>query len=68
MIPCGLMDFGSVMRAIGSNTGRWGYTDVRMTLRRTDKSVPRARPQEGTEDAASQRQGSVIDKPKDAWE
>lgn len=67
MIPCGLWDFESVMRAIGSNNGRWGYTDVRMTLRRTDKSIPRAR-QQAVEDVPEAPQGTVMDKPKDSWD
>ena len=36
------MDFETVMSAIKSNSGRYGYTDVRLTFRRTDKSVPRS--------------------------
>ena len=50
MIACGMMDFESIMRAIGSNTGRWGYSDCRLTLRRQDKSVPRARPEKSIEE------------------
>ncbi len=36
------MDFETVMSAIKSNSGRYGYKDVRLTFRRTDKSVPRS--------------------------
>jgi hypothetical protein len=38
----GTMDFETVMSAIKSNSGRYGYKDVRLTFRRTDKSVPRS--------------------------
>ena len=36
------MDFETVISAIKSNSGRYGYKDVRLTFRRTDKSVPRS--------------------------
>ena len=42
MIPCGSMDFSSIMSAIQPNTGRYGYKDVRLTVRRTDNSVFRS--------------------------
>ena len=38
----GNMDFETVMNAIRSNSGRYGYKDVRLTFRRTEKSVPRS--------------------------
>ena len=30
--PCTKMDFDTIMAAIGSNSGAWGYTDVVLTL------------------------------------
>jgi hypothetical protein len=36
------MDFETVMNAIRSNSGRYGYKDVRLTFRRTEKSVARS--------------------------
>jgi hypothetical protein len=53
-----------------SNTGRWGYTDVRLTLRRTENSVPRS-----TESIVRERGGEAADDtelplatPKDDWQ
>lgn len=42
LIPCTNMDFDTIMGAIGSNEGRYGYTDVVLELRKTDNSIPRA--------------------------
>jgi hypothetical protein len=67
MIACGMMDFESIMRAIGSNTGRWGYSDCRLTLRRQDKSVPRARPEKSIEEVG-EKKTAVMNRPKDSWE
>ena len=41
MIPVSTLDFDTIMAAIGSNEGRWGYTDVQLELVHTDESVPR---------------------------
>ena len=32
LVPCTKMDFDTIMAAIGSNSGAWGYTDVVLTL------------------------------------
>mmetsp|Transcript_24148 Transcript_24148/g.38905 ORF Transcript_24148/g.38905 Transcript_24148/m.38905 type:complete len:220 (+) Transcript_24148:47-706(+) len=42
MIACGNMDFTTIMQAIQSNSGRYGYRDVRLVVRRTNKSIPRS--------------------------
>ena len=42
LIPVSKMDFDTIMSAIGSNEGRYGYTDVVLELQHTDSSVPRA--------------------------
>ena len=44
MIPALDMDFDTVMDAIGSNTGRFGYSDVAIEVRRTRDSLVRAKP------------------------
>ena len=35
------MDFDTIMSAIASNEGRYGYTDCVLELQHTDASVPR---------------------------
>jgi hypothetical protein len=42
LIPCTAMDFDTIMAAIGSNEGRYGYTDVVLILQHTDQSQPRS--------------------------
>ena len=42
LIPCLKLPFDTIMAAIASNEGRWGYTDVALELRQTDATVPRA--------------------------
>ena len=42
LIPCGQLDFDTIMAAIASNDGRYGYTDVVLEFMHTDASVPRA--------------------------
>lgn len=42
LIPCTQLDFETIMAAIGSNEGRYGYNDVVLELRHTDDSVPRS--------------------------
>ena len=42
LIPCGKLDFDTIMAALGSNSGRFGYTDIVLELQHTDASVPRA--------------------------
>ena len=32
LVPCTKMDFDTIMAAIGSNSGAWGYTDVVLTV------------------------------------
>ena len=44
LIPCTTLDFDTIMAAIGSNEGRYGYTDVVLELAHTDASKPRAVP------------------------
>eukprot|EP00961_Rhodomonas_salina_P211140 2851352-Rhodomonas_salina.2 len=64
------MDFSSIMNAIKSNSGRWGYSDCRIVVRRTDKSVPRG---SGTirrrqEDEEDEEDGKMpIRMEKDDW-
>ena len=41
LVPCTKMDFDSIMAAIGSNSGAWGYTDVVLLFERTEDSVQR---------------------------
>ena len=41
LIPATKLNFDTIMGAIGSNEGRYGYTDVVMELRHTPASVPR---------------------------
>ena len=41
LIPTTALDFETIMAAIQSNEGRYGYTDVVLELMHTDKSVPR---------------------------
>ena len=41
LIPCTALDFETIMAAIGSNEGRYGYTDVVLSLAHTDASIPR---------------------------
>ena len=41
LIPATKLDFDTIMGAIGSNEGRYGYTDVVMEFRHTQASVPR---------------------------
>lgn len=47
LIPCTNLPFDTIMAAIGSNEGRYGYTDVVLELAHTDGSVPRARRRDG---------------------
>lgn len=42
LIPCTTLDFETIMSAIRSNEGRFGYTDVVLEMMHTDESVPRA--------------------------
>lgn len=42
LIPCMSLDFETIMGAIRSNEGRYGYTDVVLEFMHTDQSVPRA--------------------------
>ena len=42
LIPCTNLDFETIMSAIQSNEGRYGYTDVVLELMHTDASQPRA--------------------------
>ena len=44
LIPATSLDFDTIIAAIGSNEGRYGYSDVVLELRHTDESVPRATP------------------------
>jgi hypothetical protein len=44
LIPTSKMDFETIMTAIGTNSGRFGYTDVALELQRTPKSVNAPRP------------------------
>lgn len=48
LIPATSLDFDTILAAIGSNEGRYGYSDVVLELRHTDASVPRAKPAYGT--------------------
>ena len=41
LIPCTALDFETIMAAIASNEGRYGYTDVVLSLAHTDASIPR---------------------------
>ena len=41
LIPVTALPFDVIMAAIGSNEGRWGYTDVALEVQRTEASVPR---------------------------
>ena len=41
-VPCGKLDFDTIMAALGSNSGRFGYVDIVLELQHTDASVPRA--------------------------
>ena len=41
LIPCTTLDFDTIMAAIASNAGRYGYVDVVLELQHTDQSVPR---------------------------
>ena len=41
LIPCTALDFDTIMAAIASNDGRYGYVDVVLQLQRTDRSVAR---------------------------
>eukprot|EP00282_Hemiselmis_andersenii_P008610 CAMPEP_0114120464 /NCGR_PEP_ID=MMETSP0043_2-20121206/6661_1 /TAXON_ID=464988 /ORGANISM="Hemiselmis andersenii, Strain CCMP644" /LENGTH=222 /DNA_ID=CAMNT_0001213085 /DNA_START=8 /DNA_END=676 /DNA_ORIENTATION=- len=68
MIPVGKATFQTVMGAIGSNTGRWGYNDVRLTLRRTAQSVPRGTETINRGDLIDGKKGAPLNKPKDDWE
>ncbi|EKX44587.1 hypothetical protein GUITHDRAFT_152906 [Guillardia theta CCMP2712] len=71
MIPCGSMDFENVMAAIKSNSGRYGYDDVRITVRRTDQSVPRStttiQRSSATEETASSSPDLPLKTPVDEW-
>lgn len=42
LIPCAKESFDTIMAAIGSNNGRWGYTDIVLELQHTEASVPRS--------------------------
>jgi hypothetical protein len=44
LIPATSLDFDTIIAAIGSNEGRYGYSDVVLELQHTDESVPRAAP------------------------
>ena len=44
MVPALAMDFDTVMDAIGSNTGRYGYKNVAIEVRRTTSSLVQAKP------------------------
>lgn len=69
MIPVGKATFQTIMGAIGSNTGRWGYTDVRLTLRRTANSVPRSTDtikREGGRGAGEEKELPLAT-PRDEW-
>ena len=57
LIPVTTLDFDTIMAAIGSNEGRYGYTDVVLELQHTDDSVPRAVPQSG----ASSTDGAKVE-------
>ena len=46
LIPVTAMDFDTIMGAIASNEGRYGYTDVALELMHTEASVPRAASQQ----------------------
>ncbi|KAL3911016.1 MAG: hypothetical protein SGPRY_008855, partial [Prymnesium sp.] len=41
LIPCGKLDFDTIMAALGSNSGRFGYVDIVLELQHTDASIPR---------------------------
>ena len=47
LIPTTGLDFDTIMAAIQSNEGRFGYTDVVLELMHTDESQPRAAPAAG---------------------
>ena len=66
------MDFETVMNAIRSNSGRYGYKDVRLTFRRTEKSIPRSTETIKRVQAPDTEASSKPDLPlrtgRDAWE
>lgn len=53
LIPCAKMDFETIMSAIQSNSGRYGYVDVVLELQHTAESVPRAVPPSARIDGGS---------------
>ena len=71
MLPALAMDFDTVMDAIGSNTGRYGYRNVAIEVRRTSNSLVQAKPRRrgtssGDTDGAVEDDGTYpIRAPKD---
>ena len=61
IIPCTNIGFDEIMAALGSNSGRFGYTDVLLELRHTADSKP------GAFQPASERQ-RLVDQPEEEWD
>ena len=59
LIPTTGMDFDTVMAAIASNGGQYGYTDVALELQHTAESVPR--PAQPASERATRRDGSSVE-------
>lgn len=65
----GNLNFETIMSAIKSNTGRFGYKNVRLTLRRTEKSIPRSTETIRRLEAITTEEPSVpVKNPRDGWE
>ncbi|KAL1495201.1 hypothetical protein AB1Y20_017066 [Prymnesium parvum] len=52
LLPCAKLDFETVMAALASNSGRFGYVDIVLELQHTEASVPRPAGGRGARDEA----------------
>ena len=74
MMVCTTKGYDEIMAAIGSNSGRWGYTDVRLRFRLTDESQPRPAVAQGSLPRAPVPKIGMgirdlpIRAPRDAWD